>query len=166
MTNQGLTGVSQHYLFDDYWPGSTETCIWKNVIGMLTEAASVHYAKPIYIEPNELRVFGKGLSEYKKSINMPEPWPGGWWRLGDIVTYEIASTLSLIETAAINRKKILTFRNDICRREVQKGKTESPFYYIFPADQYVKSELVDLVNKSHSIASLNLWSDILATAQG
>ena len=72
MTAEGLTGVSQHYLFDDYWPGSTETCIWKNVIGMLTEAASVQYAKPIYIEPNELRVAGKGLSEYKKSINMPE----------------------------------------------------------------------------------------------
>jgi len=28
------------------------------------------------------------------------------------------------------------------------------------------NELVDLVNKSHSIASLHLWSDILATAQG
>ncbi len=44
MTAQGLAGVSQHYIFDDYWPGSTETCIWKNVIGFLTEAASVKYA--------------------------------------------------------------------------------------------------------------------------
>jgi hypothetical protein len=146
MTNQGLTGISQHYLFDDYWPGSTETCIWKNVIGMLTEAASVQYAKPIYIEPNELRVSGKGLSEYKKSINMPKPWPGGWWRLGDIVKYEIASTYSLIETSSLYREKILTFRNDICISEVQKGKTESPFYYIFPADQHDRSELVNLVN--------------------
>jgi len=79
MTAAGLSGISQHYLFDDYWPGSTETCIWKNVIGMLTEAASVRYAKPIFIEPTELSVYGKGLSEYKKSINMPDPWPGGWW---------------------------------------------------------------------------------------
>jgi len=78
-SRDGLTGISQHYLFDDYWPGSTETCLWKNVIGMLSEAASVKYAKPIYVEPNELKGYGKGLADYKKSINMPLPWPGGWW---------------------------------------------------------------------------------------
>ena len=98
MTAEGLAGVSQHYVFDDYWPGSTETCIWKNVIGFLTEAASARTATPIYIEPTELRVSGKGLSEYKKSINMLLPWEGGWWRLGDIVEYEIVSTM-------IQRKK-------------------------------------------------------------
>ncbi len=76
MSAKNLAGVSQHYLFDDYWPGSTETCIWKNVIGFLTEAASVKYATPIYIEPSELNVYGKGLSEYKKSINMPLLWKG------------------------------------------------------------------------------------------
>ena len=146
MTNQGLTGVSQHYLFDDYWPGSTETCLWKNVIGMLTECASAHYAKPIYIEPNELRVYGKGLSEYKKSINMPVPWSGGWWRLSDIIEYEIASTSSLIETSSLYREQILNFRNDICKKEVEKGQTEAPYYYIFPVDQHDKSELVNLVN--------------------
>jgi hypothetical protein len=54
MTSQGLAGVSQHYLFDDYWPGSTETSIWMNIISLLTEAASVQYAKPVYIRPNEL----------------------------------------------------------------------------------------------------------------
>jgi hypothetical protein len=145
MTAQGLTGVSQHYLFDDYWPGSTETCLWKNVIGMLTEAASVQYAKPIYIEPSELRVYGKGLSEYKKSINMPIPWPGGWWRLSDIVEYEIASTYSLIETSSLYRDKILNFRNDLCKSEVKKGKTEAPYYYIFPMKQHDRSELVNLV---------------------
>ena len=85
MNRQGQTGIAQRYLFDDYWPGSTETCIWKNVIGMLTEGASADMATPVYIEPNELAVYGKGLSEYEKSINMPEPWPGGWWKLSDLV---------------------------------------------------------------------------------
>ncbi|TSA28203.1 MAG: hypothetical protein D4R67_04330 [Bacteroidetes bacterium] len=76
MTQAGQKGVSQHYLFDDYWPGSTETCIWKNVIGFLTEAAGVQTATPIYVEENELDVIGKGLGDYKKSVNMPAPWPG------------------------------------------------------------------------------------------
>jgi len=146
MTAKGLAGISQHYLFDDYWPGSTETCIWKNVIGFLTEAASVKYATPVYIEPNELKVYGKGLSEYKKSINMPLLWQGGWWRLADIVKYEIESTRSILKTASMYRREILTFRNDICRKEVAKGQTEAPYYYIMPQKQHDSSELVALVN--------------------
>ena len=87
MTSNGLAGVTQNYLFDDYWPGSTETCLWKNVIGMLTEGASVKVATPVFVEANELQVAGKGLSEYEKSINMPLPWEGGWWHLSDLVKY-------------------------------------------------------------------------------
>jgi len=153
MTKEGLAGVSQHYLFDDYWPGSTETCIWKNVIGILTECASVKYATPIFIEPNELNVWGKGLAEYKKSINMPLPWPGGWWKLGDIIEYEIVSTMSIIKTASLHRKDILEFRNDLCRKEILKGKTKPPYYYILPLKQHDKSELVNIVNllKEHGI---------------
>ncbi len=63
MTEAGLAGVCHSYIFDDYWPGSTETCIWKNVIGMLTEMASVKDATPVFVEPNELAVYGKGLAE-------------------------------------------------------------------------------------------------------
>ena len=153
MTRDGLSGISQHYLFDDYWPGSTETCIWKNVIGFLTECASVKDATPIYIEPNELNTRGKGLSEYKKGINMPEIWEGGWWRLGDIVDYEISSTMSILKTASLHREDILKFRNDICRGEVKRGQTEPPFYYVLPEKQHDQSELVNLVAllKEHGI---------------
>ncbi len=145
MTARGLKGVSQHYLFDDYWPGSTQTSAWKNVISLLTEAASVQLATPIYIEANELRVFGKGLSEYKKSINFPAPWPGGWWRLGDLVNYELESVYSLVKTAAIHKEDILEYRNEMCRREINKGLTEPPFYYILPAEQHDAGELHELL---------------------
>ncbi|MCK4992686.1 MAG: hypothetical protein KAS29_19445, partial [Bacteroidales bacterium] len=146
MTADGLAGVSQHYIFDDYWPGSTETCIWKNVIGFLTEAASTQTATPIYIEPTELRVGGKGLSEYKKSINMLLPWEGGWWRLSDIVQYELSSTTSIIKTASLYREDILEFRNRMCREQVELGLSEAPYYYIMPQKQHDPGELVNLVN--------------------
>jgi len=163
MTSEGLAGVSQHYIFDDYWPGSTETCIWKNVIGFLTEAASVKTASPIYVEPTELRVGGKGLSEYKKSINMLEPWKGGWWRLGDIVEYEVSSTMSIIKTASLYREDILEFRNKMCREQVELGKTEAPYYYIMPEDQHDQGELVNLVNlmKEHGIEIFTLGEDVI-----
>ncbi|MBD3179662.1 MAG: hypothetical protein GF417_08635 [Candidatus Latescibacteria bacterium] len=143
MTEEGLAGVSKHYLFDDYWPGSTETCIWKNVIGFLTECASAQYAKPVYVEPGELGVIGKGLSEYEKSINMPMPWKGGWWRLSDILDYEMVSTLAVIKTCSLHREDILNFRNELCSREVEKGKGS---YFILPARQHDSSALVGLVN--------------------
>jgi len=143
MTRAGLAGVSQHYLFDDYWPGSTETCIWKNVIGFLTECAGVQYAKPVYVEPGELSVIGKGLSEYEKSINMPMPWEGGWWRLSDILDYEVVSTLAVIKTCHLHRNDILDFRNALCVREVERGKDH---YFVLPAEQHDRSAFVGLVN--------------------
>ncbi len=146
MAAADLKGVAQQYLFDDYWPGNTETCIWKNVIGFLTEAASANTATPIYIEPNELGVYGKGLSEYKKGINFTFPWEGGWWRLGDIVQYEITSTMSIIKTSANHKKDILRFRNQICKDEVKRGKTSPPYYYIFPKEQHDTSEFVNMIN--------------------
>ncbi len=160
MTDKGLAGVSQHYLFDLYWPGATLTCNWKNVIGIFTECASVKYATPVFVEPNELTVGGKGLSEYKKSINMPLPWPGGWWRLGDIINYEVASTMSILKTASLHRKDILELRNDLCRKEVSRGKTEPPYYYILPLKQHDRSELVNLVNllKEHGVHLYRLTS--------
>ena len=162
MTQAGLMGITQSYLFDDYWPGSTETCIWKNVIGMLTEAASAKLASPVYIEPNELKGYGKGLAEYKKSINMPAPWPGGWWRLGDIIQYEIQSTMSILKTSSIYRREILKFRNTLSKKEVEKGQTGPPFYFIFPLEQHDKSELVHLVNllKEHGISVYQQTSNL------
>ncbi|MFC2129772.1 M14 family zinc carboxypeptidase, partial [Bacteroidota bacterium] len=163
MTRENLGGVAQHYLFDDYWPGSTETCIWKNVIGFLTEAASARTASPIFVEPNELRVGGKGLAEYKKSTNMLLPWEGGWWRLGDIVEYEIVSTMSILKTASMHREDILKFRNDICKDMVKMGQTQAPFYYIMPEKQHDQGELVNQIAllKEHGINLYTLNEDMI-----
>lgn len=159
---QGLSGVASNFLFDDYWPGSTQTCIWKNVIAFLTEGASAKVASPVFVEPNEIRVRGKGLSEYKKSTNMPLPWPGGWWRLGDLVQYEITSTMSILKTASKYRNDILLYRNDLCRIEVNNGKTLPPYYYILPLRQRDQSELVSLVNllKEHGIEVYRLIAPV------
>ncbi|MCU0304489.1 MAG: hypothetical protein MUC56_10575 [Thermoanaerobaculales bacterium] len=136
----GLTGVASHWLFDDYWPGSTTTSDWKNVISLLTEAASCRIATPVFVEKGERRVGGKGLSEYAKSVNMPSPWPGGWWRLGDIVDLELASWRGAIATASQLREDILRFRNDLCRAEVERGRTVVPAYFVIPSEQHDTSE--------------------------
>ncbi|HYW95646.1 MAG TPA: M14 family metallopeptidase [Bacteroidales bacterium] len=145
MTSAGEAGVSQNFLFDNYWPGSTETCIWKNVVGFLTECASAKVATPVYVEPNEIQVAGKGLAEYKKSSNMPMVWKGGWWKLSDIVNYEITSTNSILKTAWANSQDILNYRNEVCRKEVKLGQTTAPYYYVLPLEQHDEAEIVSFI---------------------
>jgi len=159
----GLTGVASNWTFDEYWPGATTTSHWKGVISILTEAASAKVATPVFVEKNELRVRGKGLSEYKKSVNMPSPWSGGWWRLGDIVNYELASWRGALKTASDMREEILTFRNDLCRAEVERGLTEPPFYYVIPSIQHDASErdhLVELLGE-HGVEIARLSEDVM-----
>ncbi|MCD6179566.1 MAG: hypothetical protein J7K39_06650 [Bacteroidales bacterium] len=163
LTKNGLKGVAQAYAFDNYWPGSTETCLWKNVMAFLTECASVKYATPIYIEPNELRVSGKGLAEYDISSNMPDPWLGGWWRLSDIMNYELVSTKSIIKTASFHKKEILSYTNNLCKKEVSLGQSQAPYYYILSAKQHDQGQLVAFVNLmlEHGIQISRLTEDLM-----
>jgi hypothetical protein len=145
MAADGLQGVASHWVFDDYWPGSTETSIYKGVISFLTEAASCRTATPIFVEPTELSVRGKGLAEYKKGVNLPYPWPGGKWSLGDIVAFELSSMDSILATASRHRAEILEFRNNLCRKEVEKGRSEAPYYFVLPQEQRDPGEVAALV---------------------
>ncbi len=146
MTDAGLEGVSVNYLFDDYWPGHTSTSKWKGVVGMLSEGASVGIATPVFIEENEIRFTGKGISENEVSINMPKPWKGGWWKLSDLMNYELENTMSYLYTSAIHKQEILEFRNNLSRREINRGMEESPYFYILPVEQHDQSELAGIVN--------------------
>jgi hypothetical protein len=110
----GKSGVIYGYVFDAYWPGGTKnTAWWKNVSGLLTEVASARFATPVRIEPNELRGGGKGLVEYGTQTNFPNPWPGGAWRLRDIMDYERIASDAILETCAERRADFL--RNALTR---------------------------------------------------
>ena len=142
----GLAGVASHWVFDDYWPGSTTTSHWKGVISLLTEAASCKLATPVFVEPTELSVHGKGLAEYKKGVNLLDPWPGGWWRLSDIVQYELVSMVSALRIASVHRGELLRFRNQLSRKEVERGRSEPPYYYILPRAQHDADALAEVVD--------------------
>ena len=133
----GKTGVGHNMIYDSYWPGGTRnTAWWKNVTGLLTEVASARIATPIYIDPGELRGDRKGLPEYNRRANFPSPWPGGWWRLRDIVDYELVATWALVEAASQYRGEILRNFYRIGRGEIEAGRAGSPAAWIVPPDQH------------------------------
>ncbi len=143
------TGVGHNMIFDSYWPGGTRnTAWWKNVTGLLTEVASANIATPIYVDPGELRGDGKGLPEYGRRSNFPSPWKGGWWRLRDIVEYELVATWAFLEANAENRASILANTNRMARWSIANGMTEPPYAWIVPPDQHdpvAAAKLVDLL---------------------
>ncbi len=104
----GKSGVIYNYSFDAYWPGGTRnTGWWKNMYGMLTEIASARIATPMQIAPTELQGGTKGLIEYQQQINFPNPWPGGTWRLRDIMDYELIVSDAALETMSKFRRELL-----------------------------------------------------------
>src|SRR5215471_18615374 len=104
----GKSGVIYGYSYDAYWPGGTRnTGWWKNMFGVLTEAASARIATPIDISPTELQGGIKGLITYEQQINFPNPWPGGVWRLRDIMDYELLVSDAALETVSKYRQELL-----------------------------------------------------------
>ncbi len=131
------TGVGHNMIFDSYWPGGTRnTAWWKNVTGLLTEVASARIATPIYVDPGELRGGGKGFPEYGRRSNFPSPWPGGWWRLRDIVEYELVATWAYLEAIAEDRTHILSNVDRMARQAIDRGSNEAPYAFIIPPDQH------------------------------
>ncbi|HJT16998.1 MAG TPA: M14 family metallopeptidase, partial [Thermoanaerobaculia bacterium] len=127
------SGLIYGYSFDAYWLGGTRnTGWWKNVTGLLLETASARIATPIQIEPTELRGGSKGLVEYKPTINFPNPWPGGTWRMRDIMDYERIASDALLEIATNYRVDLL--KNIVARAEDAIASGGNAAYRI-PHDQ-------------------------------
>jgi hypothetical protein len=116
----GKSGVIYGYSFDAYWPGGTRnTGWWKNMFGVLTEVASARIATPIEISPTELQGGTKGLITYEQQINFPNPWPGGTWRLRDIMDYELLVSDAALETATKYRQELLRGVANMANQAVQ-----------------------------------------------
>jgi hypothetical protein len=134
LEQQNKSGLIYGYSFDAYWLGGTRnTGWWKNVTGMLLEIASARIASPVYIEPSELRGGTKGLVDYKATINHPNPWKGGWWRLRDIMDYGRIASDALLELAAERREDLL--RNLLVRSRAAIASAAPNDAYRIPHDQ-------------------------------
>ncbi len=149
LEEDGRTGVGSNMIFDSYWPGGTRnTAWWKNITGLLTEVASVRLATPIFVDPNELHGSAKGLPEYRRQANFPSPWPGGWWRLADIIDYERVATKALLQAAARDRRHFLENLATMARGAAGRGAAEPPFAFVVPDGQHdpvAAGELVELL---------------------
>jgi hypothetical protein len=146
MTREGKTGISSGVTYDMWWNGGNRNVpVRHNVIGLLTEAASVEYASPVFLRPTDLRPPGD-LKSYAPSHRFLVPWPGGWWRLADIVEYEMSFGKSLLRSLAAEPRFWITNALEAAERAIAKGKTESPRAWILPPDQRDRAAVWRLVD--------------------
>lgn len=129
---EGLQGVVHDAIFaSTWWKGTlTSNAMVHNTTGLFTEIASVNIATPIYVDPNEIPDFYT-----QKSLRYPDPWPGGWWRLRDIVDYLLNSTMSLVETAAQQKEDWLYNYFKMGKDAIEARRQGEPFAFVIPVQQ-------------------------------
>lgn len=118
-----------------------------NIAGMLTESANARIATPLYIQPDQLRGGARGLPAYEEQTTFPNPWPGGWWRLRDIVERQKISAWATLDLAARNKETVLWNAYLKASRQTARGAAGTPTAYVIPARQHDPLTMAKMVNK-------------------
>ncbi|MEW5917709.1 MAG: M14 metallopeptidase family protein [Gemmatimonadota bacterium] len=143
----GKSGVGDGISYDLWWHGGMRgTPTRHNMIGLLTEAASVRIATPIEQNASALTGHSRGLPKYEQRVSFPNPWPGGWWRLRDIVEYELIAAEALVHLAASKRGDFVRGFVDLGRRQIALGKSAKPAAYVIPKAQHDPGAALALVD--------------------
>ncbi|MFB0543704.1 MAG: peptidase M14 family protein, partial [Candidatus Bathyarchaeia archaeon] len=133
----GKTGVENAASYPgDFTAGYSCVLCWFNICGTFTESASVRVATPVYVHYHQLEGSRRGRPEYRAQVNFPHPWPGGWWRLRDIVEQQKISALAALEVAASFREMILNNMYLKAMRSIRRGEEEPPYAFVIPPYQH------------------------------
>jgi hypothetical protein len=136
LEEKNYRGVVSAATYDGWRPGDMDTTPWwHNVVGLITEAASVRIATPIQVAPGSLQGNQRGMPSHEARMNFPNPWPGGWWRLRDIVDYELTAALGFLESCALRKTELLFNAYRMNRDAIDRGAKEAPYAFVVPPDQ-------------------------------
>ena len=118
-----------------------------NIAGMLTESASARLASPQFLHPDQLRGNTRNLPVYEAETIFPNPWPGGWWHLRDIVERQKVSAWATLDLAARNRETVLWNAYLKAKRQTERGAAGKPGAYLISMRQHDPLTAVKMVNK-------------------
>lgn len=139
-------GVLTRSPFTHWWQGGFLRTAWfHNTVGILSELASARLASPIFQGKSDLQFNTATGNENGATVSFPDPWPGGWWRLRDILNYDLEAAFSLLHFSALHREEFLVNKNRMAQRAVEKGKNEPPYAYVLPAQQWDETAMFNLL---------------------
>ncbi|MFN0059020.1 MAG: M14 family metallopeptidase [Planctomycetota bacterium] len=147
LTTEGLTGVSTGVTYDLWWAGGNRNIpLRHNMVGLLTEAASANLASPMFLPISELVAPRDIETGYRPSNRFPLPWPGGWWRVGDIAKYELAAARSLLASVAREPRTYLQITLDAATEAAREKADDPPFAWLLTPDIRDRNALARLLN--------------------
>lgn len=107
-----------------------------NVPAMISESAGVRLATPVYVHPHQLRgADRKTMPKYEAQTNFPNPWPGGWWRLRDLVEQKKIASWALLDICANFREKILWNTYLSAKRQSERGAADDTYAFVISPRQ-------------------------------
>ena len=133
LQSAGMKGAVHDQIFASAWWKGTLTCgaMVRNTTAVFTEIAWTNIASPIHVDPAELQDYYT-----RKSLRYPDPWPGGWWRLRDVVDYTVKTSMTVLETASAQKYDWLYNYYQMGRDAVEVGKPSDPYAFVIPAAQH------------------------------
>ena len=146
LTSEGRRGIVTSAIFDAWTPARAYPHRHGGV-RVLSETASARLATPVEVEPRELRSRRGGYDPMVRSWNFPNLWPGGTWRLGDIVEYQLAASLAVLDHASRNREYWLRTALAVNRRASEQ---RDPFAFVVPATQRDPLSAIRLLEVLHT----------------
>ncbi len=162
----GKEGIIYGRSYTYWWQGAMGWAgWWHNMLGMLTELASVRVASSVVqqkadpTQPQAADSGGRSRGRNDRSSQgpippprdtqfrsqYPRPWLGGKWTLRDIVDYELISTFGLLEATANLRSQLLEGLYIVGKRQIAKGKKGDPFAIVIPQEQADRPTVVKLL---------------------
>ena len=118
-----------------------------NIAGMLTESAAARLASPQFVHPDQLRGNTRNLPVYEAETIFPNPWPGGWWHLRDIVERQKVAGWATLDLAARNRETVLWNAYLKAKRQTERGASGKPQAYAISTLQHDPLTSVKMINK-------------------
>ncbi len=142
LTTQGKTGIVTHAIYDA-WSPSRAYPFSHGGIRFLSECASAKLATPVDVTLGELEA-GIGYDPRRASWNFPAPWPGGAWRVRDIMDYQREATRAVLEHASRQRDFWLRNFLGVTRRAATRHE---PFAFVVPtaSDAWARAKLLDML---------------------
>ncbi len=133
LTAAGKTGVAINAMYD-FWTPSRHYQAYHGGLRILTESASARLATPIHVAPDQLDTDALGYNARERSWNYLQPWPGGEWRLRDIVDYQLIAFESCLYQAALRREDLLRNFYGVGLRALERK--DPPYAFIIPRRQH------------------------------
>lgn len=142
---EGKPGVVSRISYDLWYPGYVDQVgDFFNTISILTETNLYRYATPHFYTLND---FPEAYRDFTISSFYPNPWKGGWWRIGDAVDYCLTASKAVLKTAAKYREEFLQNKFKMGRDISARFQKEPPYAWIIPQTQWDPPTAALLLNK-------------------